>query len=58
MEQIETGRSDLKAQVSFLRPLSTEYESSAPSSKLNHYWHQLKANAFKDIIDGRSVCCF
>ncbi len=58
MEQIETGRSDLKAQVCFLPPLSTEYESPAPSSKLNHHWHRLKGNVFKDIIDRRSVCCF
>ena len=58
MEQIETGRSDLKAQVCFLPPLSTEYESPAPSSKLNRYRYQHKASAFKDIIEGRSVRCF
>ena len=55
MERIETGHSDLKVQVCFLPPFSTEYESPAPSPKLNHH---LKASALIDIAEGRSMCCF
>ena len=58
MERIETGRSDLKAQVCFLPPLSTEYESPAPSPKLNSYRQRFKANSFIDVVGGRSVYCF
>ena len=45
MECIETGRSDLKAQVCFLPPPSTEYESPSPSLKINFRWHR-----FQDTI--------
>jgi hypothetical protein len=58
MERIETGHSDLKAKVCFIPTRSTEYESPAPSPKLNYHRHQRKANAFIGIVEGRSVCCF
>jgi hypothetical protein len=58
MERIETGFSDLKVQGFILPPRSTEYESPAPSPKLNCYRHLFKANAFIDIGEGRSLSCF
>ena len=58
MERIKTGFSDLKVQGFILPPRSTEYESPAPSLKLNCYRHLLNANAFIDIGEGRSRCCF
>jgi hypothetical protein len=57
MERIETGHSDLKVQVFFLPPRSTEYESPAPSPKLNCKWLQLKANALLYFVERRRLCC-
>jgi hypothetical protein len=57
MERIETGHSDLKAQVCFLSPPSAEYESPAPSLKLQYHRHRMKAHVFIDIVEGKDLCC-
>ena len=58
MERIDTGQSDLKVQVFVLSPLSTEYESPAPSPKLTHRLFSHYERVFNGMVKERSWCCF
>ena len=58
MERIETGPTDLKAQICFLPARSTEYESPAPSPKIIHHCQLFKVQTSIIIVEERDWCCF
>ena len=58
MERIETDHSDLNAQVCFNPPPSTEYESPAPSLKLNYFCQRIQKKAPVLLRGVRSQFCF